>query len=239
MKLAKPLMATAAAVSALMVMSTGAFAEDAASSPYGSFGGNVTFTNDYVFRGYSLTNEHPAIQGSLTWSHPSGFFAGVWGSNLSNSGDNLELDWSAGYSGSLDKFSYSATIVYYTYPWSNASDEYWEGIFQGGYDFGFMSADLGVGYSPKQSNLGHDDATWFYGDVNVPIPMSGSFSPYLFAHLGHQSYAFGVPGGYWEWNGGAGFSLLGLDIKAMYIDTNVKATPTADSRFVFTVGKSF
>jgi uncharacterized protein (TIGR02001 family) len=237
MKFGKPLMATAAAVSTLMVMNTGAFAEDAP-SPYGSFGGNVTFTNDYVFRGYSLSNEHPAVQGSLTWSHPSGFFAGVWGSNLENGGQHLELDWSAGYSGSMDKFSYSATIVYYTYPWSNAADEYWEGIVQGGYDFGFMSADVGVGYSPKQSNLGDDDATWIYGDVNVPIPMAGSFSPYVFAHLGNQQAAF-HSGNYWEWNGGAGFSLLGLDIKLMYIDTNVKGVPIADSRFVFNIGKSF
>ena len=237
MRLFKPLMAAAVLATAMTAATSGAYAADAKSSPYGSFSGNVTFTNDYVFRGYSLSNQHPAVQGSLTWEHPSGFFAGVWGSNLSNSGDGLEMDWSAGYAGSMDKFSYSATIVYYTYPWSNASDEYWEGIVQAGYDFGFMSADAGVGYSPKQSNLGHDDATWVYGDVNVPIPMSGDFNPYVFGHLGYQDTAFHT-GGYWEWNGGAGFSLMGLDLKLMYVDTD-QNTPVSDARFVFTVGKSF
>ncbi len=235
MKFAKTLMATAAVAATMTVVSSGAFAED---SPYGSIAGNVTFTNDYVFRGISLTNEHPALQGSLEWDHPSGFKAGVWGSNIDLPGDHLELDWYGGYSGSIDKFSYSATIVYYTYPYDGSSDEYWEGIVQGGYDFGFMSADVGVGYSPKQSNLGHDDATWVYGDVSVPLPVSGSFSPYLFAHLGYQDTAFHTSG-YWEWNGGVGFSLAGLDLKAMYIDTDEKANTLMNARFVVSVGKSF
>ena len=237
MKFAKTLMATAAAVGTMTAVSSGAFAAED-SSPYGSIAGNVTFTTDYVFRGISLTNEHPALQGSLEWDHPSGFNAGVWGSNIDLPGDHLELDWYAGYSGSSGKLSYSASVVYYTYPYDGGNDEYWEGLVSAGYDFGFMSTTLGVGYSPSQSSLGHDDATWVYGDVNVPLPVAGSFSPYLFAHLGYQDTAFNT-GGYWEWNGGLGFSLAGLDVTAMYIDTDEKANTLMNARFVVSVGKSF
>jgi uncharacterized protein (TIGR02001 family) len=246
MKLSKTLMATAAMVSALTVASSGAFAAEG-DSPYGSIGGTVTFTNDYVFRGISLSDEHPAVQGSIDWSHPSGFNAGVWGSNLQNGGQHLELDWYLGYSGEVQSLSYSVSLVYYTYPYSNGNDEYWEGLASIGYDFGFLSTTLGVGYSPSQSGLGHDDATWIYGDVNIPIPVGNTdIAPYVFAHLGYQDAAFG-PGGYYEWNGGAGFSLVGLDFKLMYIDTDEKddpLTPTfkendlTDPRFVFLISKS-
>ena len=233
--LVTPLATMAAAASAMVVAAGGAYA--AGNSEYGSLSGTVTLTSDYVFRGYSLTNEHPAIQGSLDWSQPSGFNAGVWGSNLDNSGDHLELDWYAGYSGELKTLSYSATVVYYTYPWSNAHDEYWEGLFSLGYDFGFLSSSLGIGYSPSQSSLGHDDATWIYGDVYMPVPVRSTLAPYVFAHLGHQDTAFNT-GGYWEWNGGVGFSLVGLDFKAMYSDTDVTGVPAASSRFVISVSKS-
>ena len=235
MTFVKPLFATAIAASAMMISANAAHA--AGGSEYGTISGTVTLTNDYVFRGYSLTNEHPAIQGSLDWSHPSGFSAGVWGSNIDNSGDHLELDWYAGYSGEVKSISYNATIVYYTYPSSNANDEYWEGLFSLGYDFGFLSSSLGIGYSPSQASLGHDDATWIYGDLSAAIPVDSPLAPYVFAHLGHQDTAFHT-GGYWEWNGGVGFSLVGLDFKAMYIDTDVKGVPAASSRFVISVSKS-
>ena len=231
----KTIVAAAIAAAAMATSTRGALAAD--DSEYGSISGTVTFTSDYVFRGYSLSNEHPAIQGSLDWSHPSGFSAGVWGSNLSNSGHNLELDWYAGYAGEVKALSYSATIVYYSYPWSNAHDEYWEGLFSLGYDFGFLWSSLGVGYSPSQSSLGHDDATWIYGDLTVPVPLQSRLAPYLFAHLGYQDTAFNTSG-YWEWNTGVGFHFVGLDFKAMYSDTDVTGVPAASSRFVVSVSKS-
>jgi len=41
-----------------------------------------TLTSDYVFRGVSQTDSSPAIQASLDYEHESGFFAGVWASNV-------------------------------------------------------------------------------------------------------------------------------------------------------------
>jgi len=222
----------------LLLIVAGSNTAAAQDSSLGSVDGSVSFTTDYVFRGISLSNEHPAIQGSLGWSHPSGFNAGVWGSNLDNAGQHLELDWYAGYGGSIRALSYNATIVYYTYPWSNAHDEYWEGLFSLGYDFGFVSTNLGIGYSPSQGSLGHDDATWIYGDLTVPVPLPNSrLAPYIFAHLGYQDTAFHTSG-YWEWNGGVGASVLGLDLKLMYSDTD-EHFAAASSRIVFSVGKSF
>lgn len=48
----------------------------------GTISGSVKLATDYVFRGESEVNdgEIPAVQGSITWSHPSGFYLGYFGS---------------------------------------------------------------------------------------------------------------------------------------------------------------
>ena len=45
----------------------------------------LTGTTDYVFRGFSLSSESPALQGSLDATYGI-FYAGVWGSNVQDEG---------------------------------------------------------------------------------------------------------------------------------------------------------
>lgn len=47
-----------------------------------SFGGNVAVTSDYIYRGYSETNDKGALQLDLHASALSGTFIGVWTSTL-------------------------------------------------------------------------------------------------------------------------------------------------------------
>src|SRR6185437_3830179 len=47
-----------------------------------SFGGDVALTSDYIYRGYSQTNNKGAVQLDLHASLQSGTFAGVWTSTL-------------------------------------------------------------------------------------------------------------------------------------------------------------
>ncbi|MFN8751830.1 MAG: TorF family putative porin [Betaproteobacteria bacterium] len=116
-----------------------AHAEEPA-SPH-SVTGNLTFATDYIVRGLSQTNKKPAVQGTVEYGHASGFYAGVFGSNVSWPADGWEpaavgVDGSiyGGYSGTnvsasyeLDlyaglrnkffgDFSYDVGAVYYWYP---------------------------------------------------------------------------------------------------------------------------
>ena len=63
--------------------------------------GAATLTSDYRFRGVSQSDEGMAVQGGITLSHSSGFYAGAWGSNLAGwgtfGGANMELDLIAGF----------------------------------------------------------------------------------------------------------------------------------------------
>ena len=44
--------------------------------------GSLTFVSDYRSRGISQTILQPAVQGELKYSHNSGFYVRLWGSNV-------------------------------------------------------------------------------------------------------------------------------------------------------------
>jgi hypothetical protein len=69
------------------------------------FSGTVTVTSDYVFRGLSQTDEGVALQGELRYDHASGFYAGLWASNV-DFGPSLsgtEVDTFIGYAMPLNE----------------------------------------------------------------------------------------------------------------------------------------
>jgi uncharacterized protein (TIGR02001 family) len=100
-----------------------AVAADAPASPH-TFTANIGLVNNYVFRGITQTVEKPALQGGFDYTHVNGFYAGIWGSNVSwiigsgATGDaGLELDTYAGFKNSFaEDFSYDVGFVRYNYP---------------------------------------------------------------------------------------------------------------------------
>ncbi len=85
---------------------------------------NVGFVTDYVYRGITQTSHKPALQGGVDYSHASGFYAGLWGSNVSwikdsatlSTGDKtLELDTYLGFKGAASEVSYDIGAVRYNY----------------------------------------------------------------------------------------------------------------------------
>ncbi len=85
---------------------------------------NVGVVTDYVFRGITQTSHSPAIQAGLDFAHSSGFYAGLWGSNvnwiknsnaLASGGKSLELDTYLGYKGAAGEVGYDIGLVRYNY----------------------------------------------------------------------------------------------------------------------------
>jgi len=86
---------------------------------------NVGFTTDYIFRGIAQTSHNPAVQGGIDYAHSSGFYAGMWGSNVSWIADSgavatgsvtMELDTYLGFSGSItEDIGYNVGAVRYNY----------------------------------------------------------------------------------------------------------------------------
>lgn len=59
---------------------------------------NAALVSDYVFRGFSYSDNGPALQGGADYSHESGLYVGTWLSNVDNGTDtDIEYDLYVGY----------------------------------------------------------------------------------------------------------------------------------------------
>jgi len=83
------------AVAIASLMTAGVMTSTAANAEV-SF--NASLVSDYVFRGFSFSDNGPALQGGADYSHDSGAYAGTWLSTYDNGGDDdVEYDIYAGY----------------------------------------------------------------------------------------------------------------------------------------------
>ena len=237
---------------AASAMSTPAFAqeEEAASGPF-SLSGGISVTSDYRFRGVSLSNEKVAVQPTLTLSHESGFYVGVWGSSLPDSPPfgKFELDVYGGFATEIASgTTVDVGVTWYTYPGSEdggAPTDYFEGIGKLSHDIGPVSVTGLVAYAPKQSSLGDDDNIYLnlaagYGIPNTPVTLT--------AGVGYTDGSLGLvaaDGNYLDWSLGASFAAGPATFSVQYIDTDVKKTGIKavdtlyDSTVVFTLCVSF
>ena len=80
-----------------------------------SLEGNIGFTNNYVWRGMTQTDDQAAISGGLDFS-AGGFYAGTWASNVDFGDDtNSEQDVYFGYAGDAGDISYDVGYIAYMY----------------------------------------------------------------------------------------------------------------------------
>jgi len=205
--------------------------------------GNVALTTDYVYRGVSQTDSGPAIQGGFDLEHSSGFYAGIWASNLDFGDDaDIEIDYYAGFGGEFsNNIGYDVGVIYYAYPDSDAADagdyDFTEVYGSLSYDFGPAALTGGLAFSSDFFG-GTDDATYAYVDVDVPLPSDFS----LGLHYGDQSIDQGTD--YNDWKIGLSKSWNGFDFALDYTDTDLNDRTDCgdanicDDRVIFTVSKS-
>ena len=86
-----------------------------------SVSANVGFATDYIWRGITQTGDEPAISGGFDYAHDTGFYAGIWGSNVNFNidGAGSELDVYFGYAFETESgVGIDISYVDFTYPGS-------------------------------------------------------------------------------------------------------------------------
>jgi uncharacterized protein (TIGR02001 family) len=215
--------------------------------------GGVTLATQYRFRGISLSDEQPALQGTLNLNHRSGFYAGVWGSNLDGFGElggsNLELDLYAGWKHQVASgVTVDAGLLYYAYPGSTGGHfEFFEPYASVTVTRGPVTGKVGVAFAPSQDALADNSNRYVYGELSLAIPHTPVT---LTSHLGnsHGNTPLTPSGDYLDWSLGATIAWRNLTLGVAYVDTNLNATEAAlggathdivDGAVVATLGASF
>jgi uncharacterized protein (TIGR02001 family) len=126
---------------------------------------NVSFTSDYIWRGMTQSDA-PAIQGGFDFEAESGFYAGIWGSNVNfNNGAGSELDLYLGYAFEVGSIGVDVGYISYEYIDSDPDatfDETYLGLSYG--DFGLSFAFGDYDYTEVSYALG--DVSFSYGDYD-------------------------------------------------------------------------
>jgi len=215
--------------------------------------GNVALTSEYFFRGFSQSNDAPAVQGGLNLNYKiNDMFtatAGVWMSSIDSGIGNGGVEFDPFVSlaiAPMDDLTVNLASTWFMYPSTNnagSEPDWWEGSVGATYNWGLFTTGVMYAYSPD-FNLNSGTAHYINGKVVVPlgyVDLSGAIGKQYI----EKNAAFGAKD-YMDWKIAAGAKLWGLDLELAYLETNLKqAFPNGQTQaaieptFIFTVTKNF
>ncbi|MBB3228686.1 uncharacterized protein (TIGR02001 family) [Luteibacter sp. Sphag1AF] len=192
---------------------------------------NAGAQTDYVFRGISQTDGHPAGFAGADVTYLNQWYVGAWTSNVdfSPSGDtrtSQEVDLYGGWRPVIGGIALDLGYIYYGYrnqP-EGLRESYAETYLRGAHAFGALTVGAGVVYSPNFPGVARHA---LYTEVNAAYVVNTAWS--LSAVAGHQTSANASqwPDGsprdfnYTTWNVGATYAIndhTSLDLR--YWDTD-------------------
>lgn len=216
-----------------------------------SVSSNLTLTSDYVFRGVSQTNEDPAIQGGFDLALESGWYAGVWASNVGFGEGSTEADIYAGWSQPLnDNWALDFGVIRYLYPSGNgAGAEFnYNEIYT---NITFRDFNLNIVYSDDYFGTGVDSFYYVAGDYGYQFTEKWSVN----LHAGLNQFdseneltqflgaAPTTDDAYWDWSVTLNYSLTdSINLDLGYIDTDIdkqSCVEICDGRMVVSLSSSF
>ena len=252
-------------VAVVSLFGTIAIAEEGGIFAVENFSSTIIFTTDYMYDGVSISDQDPAIQGSIDYSHPgTGIFLGLWGSSWDDGGysNDVELGVWGGQAGSVGPLDYDVTLYYWIYP--GAEDD--------GFEFNYFQAGFNLGHTFEGAPLaptvtaGYVWSPDFFGEEGNYHKFIGKVSlsmPYGIA-LGLEAAHVEVEGGASTGNGngmdgGDGYDfeyyriglskdlIAGFNVDLSYYYNSEKdffkdfygGEDVADPRLVFTLSRTF
>ncbi len=201
-----------------------------------TWSGQITAVSDYRDRGYTLSDQGPALQGELTVAHVSGFYGGVWASTIDDyglgpdgDGARVEVTLYAGWYGSVSGWDVDVGVWDNRYP-DGTDVDYVEFPVRIGRSIGDAAWTLGVIYAPSQTGLGDADNTYLWTRIDyAPTGWPVSIS----ATVGHEDGGF-APDGKVDWTLAAERSIGPATLGVAWVDSD-----TEDHALVLSVGVGF
>lgn len=196
---------------------------------------SVALATDYVWRGYSQTDEEMAISGSFDYAHASGLYAGTWASNVDFGDDtSIEVDIYAGFSSEFGEsgVGYDVGVLRYIYP---SEDYNWNEVYAS-LSYSFFS--LGVAHSGNVYDSS-ETGTYYSAGFDYDLPAGIALS----AGVGFYDYDDDVSeDDHTDYRIGLSKEVIGFGFDLTYYGMDDDAEDAygdlADNRLVFTISKS-
>jgi uncharacterized protein (TIGR02001 family) len=129
---------------------------------------NIGVMSDYVWRGMTQNGGDAALMGGFDYEMDNGLYVGTWAANADNDGDQVEVDFYAGFSKELSGgFGYDIGVVAYIYPGAENLD--------------FTEVYLNASYGPVEigvANTVSADDTNIEGDIYTHLTLSKDMGPF-------------------------------------------------------------
>jgi uncharacterized protein (TIGR02001 family) len=185
-------------------------------------GGGVWLLSDYVWRGVSQTQEDPALQAEIYVEHASGFYGGVWASQIDFTaageepdGIHYEIDPYVGWNHEFsDSLSLDLTFTKVLYPGSAPDYDFDYDEFEAALGFG-GHYEASIAYSDDIFNLGgsgiyyHLQGEWELDDAGLSFV----------AGVGHYDLDDAAGDSYQDWMLALGKSFDAVKIELQVTDT--------------------
>jgi uncharacterized protein (TIGR02001 family) len=236
----------------LAAVATMASAQVAAAEDSFTWSFNIGGFSDYMFRGFTQTDDKPAIQGGVDIGYGI-WYAGVWLSNTDEqfNATSTEIDLYTGVKPVLGPVTFDFGVIYYGYPSQDAAIslgldvDYWE--FKAGASFSPIT-NLTLGtvyyYGPDYSFETGESHT-IEGNFSYTLPAVGPITPAITGAIGYftvdNPFSFEVDGTPVDdityWNIGLAMTVEKITFDARYYgsdkDVDVPGSTSTDDRFVF------
>jgi uncharacterized protein (TIGR02001 family) len=172
---------------------------------------NAGIVSDYRFRGVSLSDRGPALQGGAD-IEAGPVFAGAWASTIADyEGAEVELDLYGGLQGSVGEVAWRAGAYAYLYP-GGADVNYVEFVGQLERTFGPATFAVEAALAPRQDHV---------AEANRYLGASSAYDA-------GDGWTVTVRGGYedgfydrkWDWEVGLGYAVGPFEAAFAYVDTD-------------------
>jgi uncharacterized protein (TIGR02001 family) len=181
---------SSAIVLSALLTATVVSSQAVAAEPENTLSYNIGATTDYRFRGISQSSFKPAVQGGADFSHKSGAYVGVWGSNVNWVKDfagatdgSLEVDLYGGYKGELAKdLGFDVGVIGYLYPSNNAATNANTTEIYAALTYGLVTAKYSRSLTNFVANANSTGSQ--YLEIAATFDLGNGFS--LTPHIGRQ-----------------------------------------------------
>ena len=201
----------------------------------GGFGWNAALTSEYLYRGVSQSDDHPALQLDASYGFASGFYVGAWASNV-DFGDSTdaEIDTFVGWNGDLaDGVNLDVQVNRYNYLNQPSDVDYAYNELIGKLTFDEQYG-VTLGYTNDYLALG-ESSTYLAVDGSWEVGEGIDFT----AGAAYTRNSGGLPG-YADYSVGLNRDFGPVNVALQYVGTNARAEElfgddAAEDTFVLTL----